>query len=268
MNAILGQLLVPLAASGGHGGGHGPLDHVRDHELGFLTESLGITKHVLMMLVAAGLCLVIFPTVAKRIASGRPGRLATMFEAVLLFVRDEMARPFLGKDTERFLPIIWTFFFFILFCNLLGLIPGSATATGNISVTAALALISFCIYHFFGIKENGLLHYLKANLLVGPWFLWPLMVPLEILGHIVKPSALMIRLFANMVGGHIMLAVVIGFTAVFTVDNLVTGGLVAAIAAGGAVFLNFLEILVAFIQAFIFTFLTTVFLSLALHPEH
>jgi len=241
---------------------------VRDHDLAFLTETLGITKHVLMMLVAGGLCLVIFPMVARRAALPHPGRMATMFEALLLFVRDEMARPFLGKDTERFLPILWTFFFFILFCNLLGLIPGSATATGNISVTAALAAISFLIYHFFGIRENGLLHYLKANFLVGPPFLWILMAPLELLGHAIKPAALTIRLFANMIGGHIMLAVVIGFTGVLTLDNLGIGIPVALVAAGGAIFLNFLELLVAFIQAFIFTFLTTVFLSMALHPEH
>jgi len=257
------SILLPLAA-----GGHGPLDHVRDHDLAFLTETLGITKHVLMMFVAGALCLVIFPMVARRAATTHPGRVATMFEALLLFVRDEMARPFLGKDTERFLPIIWSFFFFILFCNLLGLIPGSATATGNISVTAALAGISFLIYHFFGIRENGLVHYLKANFLVGPPFLWPLMAPLELLGHAIKPAALMIRLFANMVGGHIMLAVVIGFTGVLTMENIFPGALIALVAAGGAIFLNLLELLVAFIQAFIFTFLTTVFLSMALHPDH
>jgi F-type H+-transporting ATPase subunit a len=258
------SILLPLAA----GGGHSPLDHVRDHDLAFLTETLGITKHVLMMLVAGGLCLVIFPMVARRAALPHPGRMATMFEALLLFVRDEMARPFLGKDTERFLPIIWTFFFFILFCNLLGLIPGSATATGNISVTAGLAAVSFSIYHFVGIRENGLLHYLKANFLVGPVYLWPLMILIEAAGHVIKPVALMIRLFANMVGGHIMLAVVIGFTGVLTLDNLPIGIPVALIAAGGGIFLNILELLVAFIQAFIFTFLTTVFLSMALHPEH
>jgi F-type H+-transporting ATPase subunit a len=263
MNGILVPLLPVLASAE-----HSPLDHVRDHDLAFLTESLGITKHVLMMLLAAALCLMIFPMVARRLASPRPGRLAMLFEAILLFVRDEMARPFLGKDTEKFLPILWSFFFFILFCNLLGMIPGSATATGNISVTASLAAISLLIYHFFGIRENGLIHYAQANLLVGPWYLWPLMVPIEIVGHVIKPCALAIRLFANMVGGHIMLAVVVSFTAVFTLDNWLLGGAIAAVAAGGAVFLNFLELLVAFIQAFIFTFLTTVFLSMALHPEH
>lgn len=255
------SILLPLAA----GGGHTPLDHVRDV---FYLENQWFSKHVLMMLLSAALCLIIFPAMARRLATPRPGRLAMAFEAMLLFVRDEMARPFLGKDTEKFLPILWSFFFFILFCNLLGLIPGSATATGNFSVTASLAVISLLIYHSFGIRENGFIHYAKANLLVGPWYLWPLMVPIEFVGHVIKPCALAIRLFANMVGGHIMLAVVVSFTAVFTMDNLFLGGAIAAVAAGGAVFLNFLELLVAFIQAFIFTFLTTVFLSMALHPEH
>jgi F-type H+-transporting ATPase subunit a len=249
VNEALFPLLSVLASAE-----HGPLDHVRDHDLRGLTESLGITKHVLMMMLAAAICLCVFPMVARRLTSSRPGRFAMLFEALLLFVRDEMARPFLGKDTDRFLPILWTFFFFILICNLLGMIPGSATATGNFSVTASLAAISLLIYHSFGIRENGLVHYLKANLLVGPWYLWWLMVPIEILGHIIKPCALAIR--------------VVSFTAVFTLDNWLLGGAIAAVSAGGAVFLNFLELLVAFIQAFIFTFLTTVFLSMALHPEH
>ncbi len=255
------SILLPLASEN-------PVAHVLDHKLVWLTANLGITKHVLMMLVAAGLLLWLFPLVAKRIASDRPGRLATCFEAMLLFVRDEMARPFLKEDTNKFLPLIWTFFFFILFCNLLGMIPGAAAATGNISITLSLALISLAVYHTFGIMRNGPIHYLKANLLVGPWYLWWLLVPIEMLGHVIKPCALAIRLFANMVGGHIMLAVVISFTAAFTLDNFFAGGAIALVSAGGAVFLSFLELLVAFIQAFIFAFLTTVFLSMALHPEH
>lgn len=259
MNPILRfDQLFTLAA------GSDPLSHVVDHSFG----PFGITKHVLMMLIAAAGCLIIFPMVASRVASGKPGRIATMFEMILLLVRDEMARPFLGKDAERFLPVIWTFFFFILFNNLLGLIPGAATATGNINVTLVLAFYAFAIYQFSGMKQNGIVNYWKANLLVGPWFLWPLMIPIEALGHVIKPAALAIRLFANMVGGHVMLSVVVGFTGIMTYDNLVGGGAIAAAAAGGTIFLYFLELLVAFIQAFIFTFLTTVFLSMALHPEH
>jgi len=266
MNPLNGLPIRELSGSALLAAGD-PLSHVLDHNIEALAR-FGITKHVLMMLLASALLLILFPAAAKRIASGNPGRFGTLFESLLLFVRDEMARPFLGKDTERFLPMLWSFFFFILFCNLIGLVPFMGTATGNISVTAALALVAFFFYHYQGVKENGLVHYLKANLLVGPPFLWPLMIPLEFLGIFIKPIALTLRLFANMMGGHIMLAVVIGFTGIFTMDNLFMGGAIAGIAAGGAIFLYFLELLVAFIQAFIFTFLTTVFLSLALHPEH
>ena len=242
-----------------------PLSHVLDKKIEFL-NGIGITWHVVFMFIAAALCLLIFPLVAKRIASDRPGRLGNFFEAMLLFVRDEMARPFLGKDTEKYLPLLWSFFFFILFSNLLGMLPVvGKTATSNFSVTAGLALISFVIYQTAGMRRNGVVHYWKANLLVGPPYLWPLMILIELVGHVIKPCALAIRLFANMVGGHIMLAVIISFTAV---ESFFPGGLIALVAAGGAIFINFLEILVAFIQAFIFTFLTTVFLSLALHPEH
>jgi F-type H+-transporting ATPase subunit a len=156
----------------------------------------------------------------------------------------------------------------ILFCNLLGLIPGSATATGNISVTAGLAVISLVTYHFVGVQRNGLIPYLKANLLVGPAYLWPLMIPIEIGGHIIKPCALAIRLFANMVGGHIMLAVILGFAGIISAENMLTGSVITVVSVLSSVMLTFLELLVAFIQAYIFAFLTTVFLSLALHPEH
>ncbi len=242
-----------------------PLSHVMDHKIHAL-DALGISWHVVFMLIAGAGCLIVFPLVAKRIASDSPGRLGNFFEAMLLFVRDEMVQPFLGKDTNKYLPLLWSFFFFILFCNLLGMLPVvGKTATGNFSVTVALAVISLVVYQVEGMRRNGFVNYWKANLLVGPWFLWPLMIPIEMLGHCIKPAALAIRLFANMVGGHIMLAVVVGFTAV---EGFFPGAIVAVVAAGGAVFLNFLELLVAFIQAIIFTFLTTVFLSMALHPEH
>lgn len=249
--------------------GSDPLSHVLDHELQWLTENLQVTKHVLMMLLAAVLCLILFPMVAKQLEGGVPrGRFAGLFEVILVYIRDEMVKPFLGDDTRRFIPLIWTFFFFVLFCNLLGLVPGSATATGNISVTAGLALISFVTYHFVGIQRNGLIKYLKANLLVGPAYLWPLMVPIELLGHAIKPSALAIRLFANMVGGHIMLAVILGFAGILTAQDFLAGSAITVVSVVSCVLLTFLELLVAFIQAYIFAFLTTVFLSLAIHPEH
>ena len=254
--------LVTLASSD-------PLTHVLDHDLHWLTENLQITRHVLFLGLAAALCLMVFPMVAVRMAGGAPGgRFVGLFEVILVYIRDEMVQPFLGDDTRRFIPLIWTFFFFVLFCNLLGLIPGAATATGNVNVTAGLALIALSTYHVVGIKRNGFVKYVKASLLVGPWWLWWMMIPIEILGQIIKPCALAIRLFANMVGGHMMLAVILGFTGIFSTESYFLGTTITVISVLSCVLLMFLELLVAAIQAYIFAFLTTVFLSLAIHPEH
>ena len=213
--------------------GSDPLAHVLDHS--FLP--LGITVHVFWMLIATVLCILVCRTVAARMEGGETGgRLAGFFEVILLYIRDEVVRPFLGKEGDKFLPIIWTLFWFILFMNLLGLvpIPGNSTATGNIAVTGALATFALVFYHSIGIKKNGLIHYTKANLLVGPSYLWPMMIPIEIFGHIIKPCALAIRLFANMVAGHVMLAVFMGFCGIFGLGSayeIFFGGAIADVYA-------------------------------------
>lgn len=258
--------ILPIA------GANDPLSHVKDYVI-----AGPITAHTVYVLISALLCVTILPWVARRVVThGTGGRIAGSFEVVLLFLRDEVARPFLGKEGDKYLPVLWSFFFFILFCNLLGLmpLPIAFTATSNLNVTIGLALCSFCVYHAVGIKENGLVHYLKANLLVGPVFLWPLMILVEALGHILKPAALAIRLFANMVAGHTVLAVLVGFAAA-GVKLIADGGMGVALgsgvtlaALGGSVAIYVLEIFIGFLQAFIFTFLTTVFLSMAVHPDH
>ena len=206
-----------------------PLSHVLDKSLHPFLDEIGLTKHVMMMLIATAICVFLFSRVAKRLArqietGESKGTLSSLLEAMLVFLRDDMVKPSLGDDTYRFLPLLWTYFFFIITCNLLGLIPFSATATGNISVTVALAGIAFVTYHFFGMKQNGVVSYWKDNLLVGPAPLWPMMIIIELAGHIIKPAALAIRLFANMMGGHILLAVIMSGTAVATLDNLLAGG--------------------------------------------
>ncbi|MGE3166843.1 MAG: F0F1 ATP synthase subunit A [Planctomycetota bacterium] len=252
--------------------GDDPLSHVKDWVV-----AGPVTVHTIYATISALLCITILPWVAQRIVQhGTGGRVAGLFEVILLFLRDEVARPFLGKEGDKYLPVLWSFFFFILFCNLLGLIPLpiAYTATSNLNVTIGLAVCSFCFYHAIGIKENGLVHYLKANLLVGPPFLWPLMILVEALGHILKPAALAIRLFANMVAGHTVLAVLIGFAAagvkLFADGGIgvVLGGGVTLASVAGSVAIYCLEIFIGFLQAFIFTFLTTVFLSMAVHPDH
>ncbi len=248
-----------------------PLHHVVDHHFGWgWLQTIGFTQHVFFLLIVGALCILVFPLITRRIkADGTGGRLATFFEVLLLYIRDEVSRPFLGKEGDRFLPIIWTFFFFILFCNLVGLIPGSRTATSNISVTAALALVSFVFYTGIGIQRHGFFRYLKASILVGPPSLWIVMAPVEILGQMMRPFALAVRLFANMVAGHTMLAVFFMFCIMAVKSgSILMGGTIAVLSVFAAVCVSFLEILVAFLQAFIFTFLTTVFLSMAIHPEH
>ena len=281
-----------LAAPQGHGEGHGepgeppaagvasdeghgkaeehhddPVSHVLDHPLwpgtaaGEFLAKIGVTKHVLMLWIAGLLvCLVGF-CVGRASRELVPRGLRNLVEAVLFFLRDEVARPNLGKGGDRFLPVIWTFFFFILFCNLLGMVPYCATATGNISVTATLAVLAFLFYQAMGIQQQGLGPYLRGIVPSGiPFWLYPLMLIVELVGHVAKPFALAVRLFANMIAGHIVLAVIISFAAASV--------WVAPVSIGGAVFMYMLEIFVAFLQAFVFTFLTTVFLGMAVHPQH
>jgi len=185
-----------------------------------------------------------------------------------------MVRPFLGEHGDRYLPVIWSFFFFIVISNLLGLVPffdylghGGNTPTGSIYLTLALAVCSFFIYHGLGIKEQGFVPYLKNLFPRVPIFVLPILVVVELMAHIVRPAALAIRLFANMLAGHTMIATIIGFSAVW-VNWLHWGAGISLISYLASVALTFLELLVAVIQAFVFAFLTTVFLAGAVHPEH
>ena len=161
------------------------------------------------------------------------------------------------------MPFFLTVFFFILFCNLIGLIPYSATPTGNISVTAALALCTFVVVQVAGIANNGLFGYFKSLVPSGmPLWLLPMMVPIEILGLFSKPFALCIRLFANMIAGHVAILVFLGL--IIMLQNY----LIAPFSVGFAAAIYLLEIFIAFIQAFIFTLLSALFISMAAHPDH
>lgn len=223
---------------------------------------LGISKHVLSMFVAAGIMLVTFPSVARD-QSLVPRGLRNFLEVILLFVRDEVAKPFLGHNANRFLPVLWTFFFFILLCNLLGLVPGMATATGQIWVTGTLAFTAFTWYHASGAWEQGLIPYVKNIVPPGlPLWLVPVLFVIELFGHVAKPVALTIRLWANMTGGHAVLYAFLGL--IFIFQSYAIGPVSVACATG----VYLLEIFVAFIQAYVFTFLVTVFLGAAVHPEH
>lgn len=394
---------------------HDPVDHVLPHRffelapgnlnfgldqiplLGFpISDTFYFTNHLLMTLVSAGLCLLIFPLLARRYAGagagGSPplprGAFMNLFESLLQFIREEVARPVLKERTDRFIPFLWTLFFFILFCNLLGLVPLAeiirlasgghvqhigGTATGNLAITGGLAICAFLLFHVSGVLEvyKGLTagtyghhghdeehgeaaHHVehtppaKAAILalplyiwnfaphvfakhgprrkpglaarlvmivlfavivafedmgifrliggtavagtIGFWFglvvgamaglvagglhvtdlldlaMWAFMLLLEIIGAIIKPFALMIRLFANMVAGHIVLASIL--VLIFAAKTVTMGYTVGAISALGCLALSGLELFVAFLQAYIFVFLSTLFLSMSVAPEH
>jgi F-type H+-transporting ATPase subunit a len=221
-----------------------------------------ITKHLILMWVACLVLVLIFKR-AFRNPSAVPSGMANVFEAIVVFLRDEVIVPAMGEDGKRYLPYLLTVFFFILTCNLLGLIPWSATATGNISVTAGLALIALFMIQLGGIRQHGLVHHAKNLVPPGiPLWLLPIMIPVELLGQLTKPFALCIRLYANMTAGHL---VILSFLAlIFVMKTLV----IAPVAIGFALFINILEVFIAFLQAYIFTMLTSLFMGMTIHPEH
>jgi len=222
------------------------------------------TKHVVFMLIAAFLVFITFYFVARGYKKSLvPKRLANFFEVLIVFVRDEIAEPTIGKAYKTFLPFLLTMFFFILFGNFLGLIPFSATFTSNIAVTATLAIISFLMIQLGGIKQNGFFGYFKGLVPHGiPVLLLPLMVLVEVLGLFTKPFALAIRLFANMIAGHTVILALLGL--IFFMGTI----FIARVSVAFAIFIYLLEILVALIQAYIFTMLTALFIGMAVHQEH
>lgn len=241
------------------------MGHIVDHPLvhieifGF---DLSITKHVLMMWVVAAIMIAMF-VAAFRKPKLVPHGLANFFEFIIEYLEKEVMQPYLGSHTRHYAPYLLTAFFFILMCNLLGLVPGAATATGNISVTAAMALLTFSMVQIAGIKNHGLVGYFKGLIPPGlPIFILPIMVPVELISLCTKHFALAIRLFANMVAGHVVIFALL--LIIFTFKSYVIG----AVTLGGILFVSLLEILIALIQAYIFTILSSVFIGMAVHQEH
>lgn len=232
----------------------------------------GITKHLLMMW-GVGLFLLALARVAQ--TRGRAGLLVrTGLEAVILYIRDNVVEPILGHHGHHYLPYFLSVFFFVLFCNLAGMIPGGATATGNVAVTAGLSLCTLGMIVTAGFKEQGISyikHIVPGSLYDLPVWISPLIIPLifviEIMGILVKCFALTIRLFANMIAGHIValgfMSLIFMFAAVSKTAGLAVGVPVVAL----VVFVNALELLVCLLQAFIFTLLTAVFVGGAVHPH-
>ena len=231
-----------------------------------------ITKNVFTMLLASLLLIVIFITVAKgyrRREGQAPKGIQGFFEPIVLFIRDQVARPYLGKKTDAYMPFLLTLFFFIWSLNLLGLIPifpGSANVTGNIMVTAALALIILVVILLRANKDYWK-HILMPDV---PLLLYPIVVPIEVIGIFTKPFALMVRLFANIAAGHIIILSLVSLVFIFgnsgeSLSGGITGGIVTT---AFGLFMNVMELLVAAIQAFIFTNLSAVFIGLAIEDHH
>ena len=320
-----------------------------------------LTSHIVMMLIAALLVFLLFSSVGAQAKKHVvPTGAHNFAEAMLSFLRTDVIRPALGENTDRFTPFIWTVFFFILFCNVLGMIPVSeivellthgrsqhvwGTATGNLMVTAGLAIIAFFMIHVAGITQairikmdpslaphhggtdhadphgHGEMHGMEGiederdvvfdhkvgdghdhargmhhskefggqpfgtaiftgigtyiwnfapHPEIGWWpmdlFMWFCLFWLEVLGAFIKPFSLCIRLFANMLAGHLVLASLVGM--ILLASNVAARGSISVVVVAGCVGLSLLELFVAFLQAYIFTFLTTLFIASAVAPEH
>jgi F-type H+-transporting ATPase subunit a len=224
--------------------------------------NMSITRHVVMMLLAATL-LILMGLLVRRKISLIPKGFASVVEAFVLFIRNEIAVPTMGhKAAGNYTSYLCSTFFFILTCNLLGLVPYGATATGNISVTAALAFMAFLMIQFAGMRKMGVFGYFGHLVPHGvPWWLSPVMVIVELMGIFAKPFALCVRLFANMVAGHVVMLSLIGLV-------FVMGIAIAPVTVGFGIFMYFLEIFVAFLQAYIFTMLTSLFIGLLVAEGH
>ncbi len=243
-----------------------PFGSVNLPHLSLFGLDISITKHILFTWIVAALLIILLVVIAKRYKKSLiPSGIANFFEIMIVFVRDEIVKPTIGKGYEYFLPFHLSIFFFILIANLFGLIPYSTTVTGNIAVTAALAGISFIAIQFGGIRSNGFFGYFKGLIPTGmPTWLLTIIIPLEILGLFTKPFALCIRLFANMIAGHVVILSLIGLIFIFKTLWFV----VAPVSVSFGLFIFLLEILVALIQAYIFTMLTALFIGMAAHQEH
>ncbi|HIF57743.1 MAG: F0F1 ATP synthase subunit A [bacterium] len=254
-----------------------PLPHFEPVHIGGLTIDLSPTKHVVFMFLAALLCLLVFIPIGRamrdKYTDRAPSGLANAMEALIIYFRDEVVRRNIGHGADAYTGYILTLFFFILFMNLLGLMPFGSTATGNFMVTGALALMTFVVVEISGMRTLGFKGYMRTIFYAPPGLppigqaaLLVILTPVEFLGKLTKPFALMIRLFANMMAGHTLVLSMLGFIFLFSgigaAKWLVAGGSVLIVIAIMA-----LEVFVAFLQAYIFAMLSAVFIGLIRHAH-
>ncbi|MFT7035909.1 MAG: F-type H+-transporting ATPase subunit a [Cyclobacteriaceae bacterium] len=244
---------------------------VRDAE-GNVTNAhpfdLSITKNVAMLLINAGVLLLVFLSVArgyKKNVGKAPSGIQSFFEPIIVYVRDDMVKPNIGPKYEKYLPYLLTLFFFIWFGNMLGLLPAAANMTGNIAITLTLAVITFVITLLSG-RKTYWMHILDPLGNSMPWLakfpLYLILWPIEIIGIFTKPFSLMIRLFANITAGHIIILSILSLT--FITQSLTVGVLSAVFAS----VMNLLELFVALLQAYVFTLLTAMYFGQAVEEHH
>lgn len=240
-----------------------------------LTINLSPTKHVIFLMLAGVLCLAVFLPIAavtrRHYTRSAPSGLANAMEAMILYFRDEVVRRNIGHGADAYTSYILTLFFFILFMNLLGLLPFGATATGNFMVTGALALVTLVVVEISGVRELGLKGYMGTIFVVpegmhpvGAAIITLILTPVELMGKLAKPFALMVRLFANMLAGHTLVLSLLGmiflFATIGPLRHAVAGASVAMVLG-----IMCLEVFVAFLQAYIFAILTAVFVGVIRH---
>ncbi len=240
--------------------------------LGPLSIDPSITLHVLMLMIGAMLTFLVLRAGAKRDGLLPASKFGHAVEAVVLFLRDGVARPNLGqKDGDKWMPFLGTLFFFILILNLVGLVPLFAGATANISVTAALALMIFLTFNITGMKHNGVLHYIGNLVPKGiPLPILVILAPIEVISLFIRAFSLTLRLFANMAAGHIMIMVLVGLISVFStmLPATATLAVVAPVTIAFTVFILVIKVGVCFLQAYVFTLLSSLYIGGAVHQEH
>jgi F-type H+-transporting ATPase subunit a len=228
------------------------------------------SKHLVFFGIAALIVIVIARLALRSYKNGQPSGLGTAVESMVVFVRDDLAEKNIGHgDGRKFTPLLCSFFFFILVAALLGLMPFSATSTGNLAVTLALATVSFMAQQYAGISKYGFVHHFAGIVPPGlPGWLLPIMIPVEIISMFTKPFALMIRLFANMLAGHMVITTLLLLIPLMASVSVAFGVAMIPVSLGLSLFIMILEVLVAFIQAYIFTLLTSIFIGMYAHPAH
>ena len=227
------------------------------------------SKHLVFFVLAALVVLVFSRMAISSYRKGIPSGIGALIELFVVFIRDDIAEKNIGHDGRKFTPLLCSFFFFILVAALMGLLPFSSTSTGNIAVTMALATISFGAQQWAGISKYGVVHHFTGIVPPGlPAWLLPIMIPVEILSMFTKPFALMVRLFANMLAGHMVITALLLLIPLMAAISTAFGILIIPVSVGLSLFIMLLELLVALIQAYIFTLLTSIFIGMYAHPAH